>query len=76
MPPCYRWQTTLLRGGGRSEGDSSAIIPEVTVAANRANPIDRTLDGEMRVPRVTGPIVGALAVAVVLLAIVLFFQAL
>ncbi len=46
------------------------------MAVNSANEIDQMLDGELRVPRVAGPIIGALAIAVALLAIVLFFQAL
>ena len=37
--------------------------------------IERILDGEMRVHRMTGPILGALAVAVRMLAIVRVFRA-
>lgn len=43
------------------------------MAAAGKNAIDRQLDGEMRVRRVTGPILGGVAVAIVLLMIVLIF---
>ncbi len=73
LPRCYLPQTAVLRAEGRSEGVGSK---EVSMPVNRADPIERNLDGEMRVHRITGPIVGAIAVAIALLAIVLYFQSL
>ncbi len=44
--------------------------------ASSRESIGQELDGEMRLHRVTAPIVGAIAIAVALVAIALYFQSL